>query len=188
MRVIGLISLLLIFGVGGAQIYRHVDSNGRITFSDIPSDGATAVRLDNLQVITNPNYTPNETEEGDVDDNGQATDEETPQLFTITLTKPAEKATVRENNGNVEVAWKLSRALGKNESVIVLLDGKDMGIKIKSNGAKLTNVDRGTHTLQVEVIKMLGDTQLSEVKSDTVTFYMHRMIKPKAPTPVPPAS
>lgn len=64
---------------------------------------------------------------------------------------PAHNGTVRSNEGKVPVKVTLEPPLQKGHKVQFFLDGKPTGPGMASTGATLTGVNRGTHTLSVQV-------------------------------------
>ena len=95
-----------------------------------------------------------------------------PGYDTISIVAPKQDATVYDNQGTVDVSVEASPALrsDRGDHIALLLDGK-----VVASGAdarhRLTDVDRGTHTLQAQVIA--ADGTLLLVSSET-RFHMWR--------------
>lgn len=97
------------------------------------------------------------------------------ETAAIALTRPGNGETIHNNLGEVPVAVTLpSTALDAGNRLRVLLDGKPYGADQKTREFTLTNVDRGEHTLQVQIIDA-RNTVLAG--SNSVTFYMWRASK-----------
>lgn len=91
---------------------------------------------------------------------------------TVRIIVPQDDATVRDNEGNVDVAVEVSPPLRSDagEHIVLRLDGRAV-----ASGAdlhvRLTGVDRGIHTLQVQVATAGGAVLLA---SPVTRFHMRR--------------
>lgn len=171
-----LLALCLIAALGlpaQAEIYRTVDENGNVVFTDIPprEDDENAEQI----IIENPNSfaveeaIPNadawivEPEEGET--------EEAPFRYeALDIVSPADDEPVRENAGNITVVTNLSPRLQRGHVARLLMDGS-----VAQEGSQasfdLANVDRGTHTIAVEIVDENGRVL---IRSDQSTFHMLR--------------
>lgn len=171
-----LLALSLIAALGlpaQAEIYRTVDENGNVVFTDIPprEDDENAEQI----IIENPNSfaveeaVPNadawivEPEEGET--------EEAPFRYeALDIVSPADDEPVRENAGNITVVTNLSPRLQRGHVARLLMDGS-----VAQEGSQasfdLANVDRGTHTIAVEIVDENGRVL---IRSDQSTFHMLR--------------
>lgn len=164
--LIGILALLFTLPVE-ADIYRWVDSNGEVHFSDQPRDGAEKLNLPAAQTYSPPQAS-TENENDQTNNNANKTP------FTYQLVKiiqPQSNETLRNNQGLVSVAVELQPGLRKTDKVQLVFDGKDIGSPENSTVITLTNVLRGSHTVAVKVLSSDGNIINT---SDTVTFYMHR--------------
>jgi len=89
---------------------------------------------------------------------------------SLTIVNPASDATIRDNSGQVSIQLEIEPALHAGDSVTILLDGREIG-QGQGSAISLSNVDRGTHSLQVAIKNAQGDTVIS---SSTTTFHMQR--------------
>ena len=86
------------------------------------------------------------------------------------VTSPANDAVIRDNGGNVRVSLSLNPGLRGDHSIEVMMDGKSIGSG-KGTTVTLTEVDRGTHTVQATV----KDADGKEVaRSNSVIFHLKR--------------
>lgn len=85
---------------------------------------------------------------------------------------PEFDATVHDNNGNLTVAIDISPAIAvdSGDYFLLLLDGMEVARGTEQNIA-LKNIDRGSHTLQIEVRAKDGALLMT---SKLVSFYMWR--------------
>ncbi len=89
----------------------------------------------------------------------------------IAIIQPGDDETIHDNNGTLEVALTLSPALQDGHKIKLFLDGEARpGIR-PSTHFSLTNIDRGTHSLQAAVIDRSGRTL---IVSAPVAFHMWR--------------
>jgi hypothetical protein len=184
MRALALALLVLLFAAEAAaatKIYKIVDRDGNVVFTDQPpSEAADAAEVE-LRSGNSFEATPLEPEPWIVDAaNG---DESGPAPYTrATIVAPANDESVRDNAGNVTVSVSVAPALRAGDQVRLLLDGLPHGT---SRGLEFTlsNVDRGTHTLAVEVIDSSGAVLLTGAPS---TFHLLRYSAlSTGPQPVP---
>jgi len=149
-----------------AEVYRLVDKNGNVIFSDQPHPDAEKIEIDTL-----PSYTPvaipetlsEEQQEGD----------EVPR-YKVTILTPANDETVRNNAGLVNINAKVTPPLDqdRNDQLTIKLDGQTLGEPSTSPNFTLSEVERGTHTVQVVVV----DKDKKTIKSSkTITFHLQRI-------------
>ncbi len=100
------------------------------------------------------------------------------------VVSPAMDAPLRDNTGNVNVQISVEPFLLSGHRLRLLMDGVSVG-EATSPNFFLPNVDRGTHTLVVEVIDPEGAVLQSAAAS---TFHMQRFhLRPKPKKPPPKA-
>lgn len=91
---------------------------------------------------------------------------------TITIASPNTGQTIHDNAGNVTVGVVFQNDnAAQNTSLRVLLDGQPYGPLHNSRSFTLTGVERGAHTLQVQLVDTMGNVLAT---SGTVTFYLWR--------------
>ena len=166
---------LLLVGIAPtlqAAIYKTVDKEGNVVYTDVPPKQSSAA----MDVDRGNTYI---AAEAAADDAAQfealAETGDQQQAATsyseLSITAPNHDQAVRENAGNLAVTVAslpaLDAALG--HQVQILLDGQ----KAATGGARvsLTNIDRGTHSLTAQIIDTSGEVLIS---SAPVTFHMLR--------------
>jgi hypothetical protein len=91
---------------------------------------------------------------------------------TVRIIVPQDQATVHDNEGNLDVSVEVSPPLRSDAGnhIVFLLDGRVVasGTEVR---IRLTDVDRGTHTLQAQVATADGALLLA---SPVTSFYMWR--------------
>ena len=154
-------------------VYKNVQPDGTVVYSDQPAQGAEELKLPELQT-----YTPTPIRGGD-DQDRAASAAADPAGFagyqTVAVSSPEDDATLRDNAGTVSVSLTLEPALQVKHSVDIRMDGQSIG-KGRGTSISLTNVDRGTHTLLAVV---LDETGKEVGRSDTLTFHLNRASLPR---------
>ena len=160
--------LLLVAGTTTAQaeVYRHVDQYGNVTFSDEPMDGGETVDVKPVTTITLPKpeaVQETETLREQVEEVGAVYD-------SVALTYPANDQAFHSGNGNVTFEISSSPGLQDGHQYEVTLDGQPVG-QTRSNQLTVENIFRGTHEAGIHIVDENG----VQVKTgDAVTFTVHR--------------
>ena len=143
-----------------AEVYRTVDEDGNITFTDTPQEGAEKVDIQETQTIDNPNpakYKPLSKKQKPVE-----------RYRSISIASPGNDEAVRNNAGNVTISTSIDPRLIPSHEVIIYIDGKEIG---RGSSATANNVDRGTHTASAKIVDSSGNTVISSSPS---TFHLLR--------------
>lgn len=151
-----------------AMIYTWEDENGVIHFSDQPKPGASKIELNTFPSIDSSQPTAVSSAEPNDPDTAEAEPPLPPA--TIRLLSPLHQQTIRDNEGIINVSVVTNRKLDKGHSVQLLLDGARYDRSQTQLTWRLINIDRGSHTLQAQVLKY-GKVIAS---SDMITVYLHR--------------
>lgn len=147
-------------GAQDKKIYVSRDANGVLVFSDSPSTGAEEVSL-----TTRPNI---------MDSSSARFPEKKPEpapTYKVIIDQPEHKGTVRDNTGSVYISGSISPRFQRGFRVRLLLNGAAYGEPQNSAIFVLRDVDRGEHTLQLELIDQSGKLIAT---SPVTTFYLHR--------------
>lgn len=152
--------------VHAGSIYKYTLSNGDVVYSDKPppADQGEKITLEPLQSFTLPPAPPLE------DSTANNNTPEPVGYETFQVTNPTNDATIRDSGGNVRVSLSLSPGLQGGHSIEVMMDGQSIGSG-QGTSVTLTDVDRGTHTVQAAV----KDSEGKEVaRSNSVIFHLKR--------------
>lgn len=153
-----------------AEMYKSVDEQGNITYSDTPPE-EEAEAMEPPMLNTMPTVKPRPT---------PATPEEEVQEETtytsLSVQSPQNDATLRSNSGNISVSLNINPALNIQQGhyMSVQVNGITVKDKINSSSTQLTNIDRGTLSITASVKNKKGATLLS---SNPITVYLHRASK-----------
>jgi hypothetical protein len=149
-----------------AEVFTYVDAQGNRVFTDQPKPG-NAKRV--------PLATSNRMSAAPSASPGTAKKSEPKPLFHYDLLRvlvPEPDATVRSTAGEIIVSITSEPGLQKGHSYRLLLDGKPTAEPGISPVFPLTNIDRGTHQLSVEILDEQGRTV---ERTANQPFHMQRM-------------
>lgn len=172
--ILAIITLLSVvfFSVAHADpIYKSVDAQGNVVFSDQPSSNAQQVTLPPISIAPAPTVVPLTP----VTTTSTSPSADNPVLVykQLDLLSPLNDQTIWDNNGIVNVSVALSPNLGSGDMLQVILDGKVVASSNSTTNFTLNGLDRGTHVMQVQII----NSKKKVVKvSNVVTFYIHKAI------------
>lgn len=194
MACLGLVlTLLLAAPFAEAKIYKTVDADGNISYSDVPPADAAQRDESTIELQINNTYNAKDSspqagqgnnvdtsQPGDiVSADGSLNDTMPAAAYqTIAISAPAADAALRSNSGDVTLSINLQPSLRAGDQVRFFMDGKPVGT-VTGTSLSLTNIDRGTHTLAAVVLDGAGKPRIS---SATTSFSLQRF----APKPPPP--
>ena len=145
-----LISALSATSASSAPAWTWVDANGQIHFSDRPVPGARQVELTGAQGFGSQA-------------SGRAGARSNPQpgdpaaLYqSIDIVSPAEQETLWNIGATLNVQVRFQPVLQPGHRYDLALDGQRRNVNTTNMRVALTNVFRGTHTLQVIVLDAAG--------------------------------
>jgi hypothetical protein len=170
-RGFSIILLLLLALPAAAQIYKYTDADGNTAYSNQPPDGvsAQAVELPPLNSVESQAPTSPDTPATPENTNAPHKAYELLELTDI----PTEEA-LRANNGTFTVGVRSQPRLQSPHLFRLLLDGQPYGQPSNVPRLQLLNIDRGEHSLAVQVI----DGERLVQQSETVTFTVQRVHLP----------
>ena len=178
MQKIIVICLFAAIGIVDAGVYRWVDQNGQIHFSDQPRAGAEQIKLKETSIYTPPSA----SETGAANPEAQESEPVPPEnasaaanYESISIASPENNQVIRSIDGMVNVSVELRPGLLAGHKIRIYLDGVRAAQDLESTQITLQNTDRGTHALQVSVI----DENNNELKrSSAMSFHMLRLAEP----------
>lgn len=163
------------------EIYKTVDAEGNVEFSDVPPPPSESGEPVNVQPLNTfqPEAAPDAEKPAE-----PATPDvpEVPSYDALSILSPADDETVRENAGNVTVAVTLTPPLRAGDQLVLYMDGNRLPDTAQGQSFYLQNVDRGAHTMGVRVVNAQGDVV---AESPPSTFYLQRVSVNSPPRPSP---
>lgn len=150
-----------------AELYKKIDEQGNVTYSDVPSGKAKPVQLPGLTTYGTPAL-----HKQPVKTPADAAKAAAANYTALALVSPANEDTLRENSGTVAVKVTLAPPLDSQagHKLVVVLDKKPVA-EAQATEVSLKDVERGTHTLKVQIADAKG---LVLKESTEVTFQLHR--------------
>jgi hypothetical protein len=184
--VLTVLGLTLSWDVAAAaQIYKTIDANGNVVFSDLPPAAGTAaesVELPAANTFVPPaNRTPGAA--GFARGNGQEAAAAGSRYQSLRVLDPPNDAGLRDNAGNVVVTAELQPSLRPGHVLQLYLDGV-LHQAAQVPQFQLVNVDRGTHVLELRVVDSAGHTVAT---SEPSVFHLQRRSLINQPAPPRPA-
>ncbi len=181
--------LAFLFSVSvSAEVYKWVDEGGKVHYGDSPDASSNATRLPGFEASSPPPPveapSPKEPEPTPAAEAAETTpgvysfpelfgdrSAQGPANYDIRITTPAQDATVRDNQGIIPVAFTTTPMPDEDFSYQMYLDGEPWFQPFFSQQVYLSNVNRGSHTIQVRLMNSEGSVV---GESGSVTFHLHR--------------
>lgn len=159
--------------VCAATVYRWVDENGVVHYSDQPHENAEKVHVAAPQTYKpTPVTTPGSQ--------GAPQSQSASAYQSCLVTAPANDATF-PNSYSVATAVQVSPSLRNGDQVALLLDGAQVPNFPRSGGSFTINpIDRGQHTLQA-VVRDLNGKVVCQSESVTFTVLQPSVLNPANP-------
>jgi hypothetical protein len=150
----------------GDQVYTWIDESGNRMYSDVPRDGAEL-----MKIKEGTNYTPpGQKSKLDYSKLMPKVVETGDSYSNFSIISPSNDQTIRNNNGDFQVAIDVRPKLRKGHKIRLEIDGK-VAQNSMSSFMSLANIDRGTHTLVAYITGSGGKT----IKTTApVTIHLHR--------------
>lgn len=146
-----LMCLLMLVGHSAiAEVYTYIDAEGNRAFTDQPRRNAKKVEIAPSNQIKSAPRKPTQA---------YSAKPARGPLFRYQLLRilaPEPDTTIRDIQGNLIVTVTNEPALQPGHTYRLLLDGKVYGEAGRSPVFPMTNIDRGTHQLSIEIIDEFG--------------------------------
>jgi len=149
-----------------AEVYRWVDDQGNVEFSDEPRAGSEKVEIGPTTTITLPKLAPEQPAASASTDQPAAA---TTSYSRLDIVYPENNSAFNSGNGDVSVTMVVDPPLRPNHSLRLTMDGTKT-ITTKENHYTFNNVDRGTHQLQLDII----DNTSIVMEGPSISFTVHR--------------
>ena len=170
--------LLLSAAASAQQVYRWVDEDGVVHYSDQPPPGETGESAESVDIEVPPGIgnpvrglavQPRGTRTGDDDD--AAATETVGGYRSASIVEPQAQQVLWNIATRLSVSMTLEPALAGSHRVQWLLDGQPIGEPGTSLSTTLTPVYRGEHTVSATIVDGTGSTIFS---TESVTFYVQQ--------------
>ena len=178
--------MLLTSGAASAQVYKIVDKDGNVTYTDqAPPDGAEPMQLPELSVVDTDYEEAEAAETGE----GAATTEESEELTPRDLRRmyrdfriltPANEETFWGTANAVVISWGTEAPLQPGMKTRLFIDGAPQA-ESQATTVALT-LDRGEHSVFAELRDARGRRL---VTTPTITFFIKQAAVGVQPRPTP---
>ncbi len=166
---IALLCLLHVLALQAGTIYKKVNKNGSVEYSDKPFPGAKKIILKDINSQTTlPQYTPPKSTTGD----SKKRDKQRDKNANISITSPVHGDTIRNNEGNFTVLVQKQGKKAKRYKTQILINGTPQGEPTQASVIKLKNIDRGELKIKAQLISSSG--KILATTKETVV-YLHRV-------------
>jgi hypothetical protein len=140
-----LLFIVLLSSFAQAEVYRHVEPDGMVVFSDKPQSKAEVVNIRPIQIVPATKITNANNKES-------IKDLVVPGYSTLSISSPAHDETIPNGAvGTFNISGLIEPSLKKGHSVVLQVDGKRIDYSRDGANFTLKNVDRGTHILQLQI-------------------------------------
>jgi len=149
MRIALFSLLIMIMAPAMAQIYKYTDDKGNTVFTNQPPEGVNADAVDlppaNTVDIKTPEAPPPLAKD-------ESSERQQQPYRSLAIGGIPDEQALRANSGTFVVNAQLNPPLKQGHQIRFLLDGVPQAQPSSATSLQLTNVDRGTHLLEVQVI------------------------------------
>jgi hypothetical protein len=160
---------LLATASASADVWRWVDENGVVHFSDTPVEGAEQVDVSASARTTGARVYRDTTPSAAPGEEQPAGEEEAFRYQSLTITSPAAEETLWNIEGTLSVTLSVSPALQTGHRVRVYFDGEPR--MVNATSFTIDEVWRGVHNIQAEVLDETGKLM---IRSQPNRFYVQQ--------------
>lgn len=166
MKYIAMLLLLPVLAatalVQADQVYKWVDAQGNVHYSDKPHPGSEKVKIASPQSYSAPAVS------GTSNESGAQRIPPAHQTYSLTIASPKPDSTIW-NTRSVTVSVSVSPGLSAGDSITFELDGRRIG-PVNRPSATFDDLDRGQHSVSATLTTADGQT----ITAGPVTFYLRQ--------------
>ncbi len=163
-RSILLLVCLLAGAATASEVYRWVDQDGIVHYSDQPQPGAERIDLPEAN-----SFSARATARSSTDDGGEETTKQPVGYQNLTISSPGAEETLWNIEGVLNVTLALSPALQPGHQVRVYFDGSPR--MVSGTSFQIEEVWRGVHNIQAEIVDETGKLM---IRSQPNRFYVQQ--------------
>jgi hypothetical protein len=167
-RAITVLLGLLATTAATAEVWRWVDENGVVHFSDTPREGAERIDVSESRQTTGARVY-RDTQPASSGNAEQPAEEEPFNYESLTISSPGAEETLWNIEGTLSVSLALNPGLQSGHQVRVYFDGEPR--MVNSTSFTIDEVWRGVHNIQAEV---LDETGRLMIRSQPNRFYVQQ--------------
>jgi hypothetical protein len=163
-----------------AEVYKTIDQDGNVVYTDIPQPGSAPVTLPQPSTYAPPGAsstsstpTPPPSAQESIDSSGPLV-----VYKSITLMAPQNEAVFTpEAAGSIAASVSVEPGLGPSDKIEFVLDGATVGGASNGTQTTLSGLTRGTHKILARIVNANGQVLK---KSTPVVFYVQQHIIKRA--------
>ena len=159
---------IMVAAAAAADVYRWVDEDGVVHFSDTPVEGAEQVNIAAANRSTGARVFTSTPEAAD-EQGGQPTEEEPFQYQSFAIASPGAEETLWNIEGVLNVSLSLSPPLQSGHRIRVYFDGNTQ--IVTGMRFSIDEVWRGVHNIQAEVLDPNGKMM---IRTTPTRFYVQQ--------------
>lgn len=170
--------------VTAAEVYRWVDKDGIVHFSDRPQEGAETIVIPDAQTFSAP---PPRSAPRTAAANG-GDEEEAAGYENFEIVSPKQEEVFWNIGGELDVSLRSRPRIRSGHEILLFMDGQE--VQKVSRGrmrARLTDVVRGTHSLRAEV-RDRGGATVATTPAVQFTVQQQSVLSPTNPNNAPVAT
>ena len=161
-------------------LYKTIDANGKVSYSDKPSANAKKIPMSEGQSI---NLKPPEVKFYSSNGNENAGSQNSQPLqsgySSISIIQPEDDGVLRNNGGVAVFEVMIKPELKKTDYLVFFIDGNQADASVSGNNITVSNVEYGPHTAHFSVF----DNKDKEViKSESIRFNLLHTVRRKVST------
>lgn len=166
------VTALWVSGTYATVLYKKVDKDGKVTFSDKPSDDAEKITIKSDKNSASGSSPINSMTPKAIDDSSEQDElsvgQDPYKIFAID--SPTNNEAIQVNNGILNIIIGITPQLDPAQSIRLHLNGQTVGRDQKLPYFSLTNVKSGTH----EILAVIINDETGEIvqTSSPVTFHL----------------
>ena len=178
MILLAVLSLILP-SVASAKLYKCLNDDGEVVYTDKPCAG----QGEELKLPPLPTYTPRPISAPAR--GSQAAVQRSADYKSLEVVQPVNDKLIVSTSGTVTIAFRIKGPLLslKGHRFAIVVDGTKLKARGTTNQIRLTDLNPGTHTVQISVVDK-EDKKL--ISSDVISFHMKRQSNVTSPTPGQP--
>ena len=165
----------LAFPTVAAPIYKTKDKDGNVVFSDQGSEKSERVVVEDPVTYDSSILNPTYGSTNDADDSDAEPIEV--KYSKLEIVSPVNDTAIRNNAGNFTVSYLVEPRTQQGHTVQLMMDGKVHEVVNQSGSIELENADRGTHSLQLQVIQTRNDKVFQSSPVSSVTILRHSIAR-----------
>lgn len=145
---------VLCAGIASAKLYKSIDEQGNIVYSDTPTPGAEQLTPPPISTVPAPPKPKEPAEAKPGEETGEEPAKKPPTRYSkFRIVSPSNEATIWDNTGAVPVSLLLEPPLDteNGHSVWVYVDGRAVVRKSQNMVQQLSGIDRGAHKIRAEI-------------------------------------